>query len=168
MFTGFKWSLAVLIYGFSISVSAKTVFVNMQYVLQTVKAGKNAKAVLSKEFNKKRKFLSKQEKVLKQLGKDLEKKRSVLSDVVFLQKQKNLQEKVLKYRESVSKSQADIQKRERKLTVPILKNVQALIKSLAKKNKYSLVLDRQSIVWASKNIDITETVVKAYNKKHRR
>lgn len=167
MFTSFKLGLVVLIYGFSISVSAKTVFVNMQYALQTVKAGKKAKDILAREFKKKKKLLEKQEKILKKLGNDLEKKRSILSDGVFLQKQKNLQEKVLKYRNSVSKSQADIQKRERKLTLPILKNVQKLIKSLAKANKYSLVLERQSIVWASNDLDITKIVIKAYNKKYR-
>lgn len=168
MFTSFKLGLVVLVYGFSISVSSKTVFVNMSNIVQTVKAGKNAKNILAREFKKTKKLLEKQEKVLKELGKDLEKKRSVLSDVVFLQKQKNLQEKILKYRESVSKSQVDIQSRERKLTLPIFKNIQKLIKSLAKKNKYSLVLERQSIVWASEDLDITKTVIKAYNKKYRK
>lgn len=168
MFTWLKFGLAVLIYSFSITTSAKTVFVNMQYVLQNVKAGKSAKKILAKEFKKKKKVLAKQEKVLKKLGNDLEKKRSVLSDVVFLQKQKNLQEKILKYRQSVSQSQNDIQSRERKLTLPILKNVQALMKVLAKKHKYSLVLERQGIVWGANNLDITSQVIKAYNKKHRR
>ncbi|MBE8221201.1 MAG: OmpH family outer membrane protein [Bdellovibrionales bacterium] len=167
MFTSFKLCLVILIYGFTVSVSAKTVFVNMQYILQTVKAGKKAKNVLAREFKKKKKFLEKQEKNLKKLGNDLEKKRSVLSDSIFLQKQNNLQKQILKYRESVAKSQSDIQKRERKLTLPILKNVQKLIKSLAKTNKYSVVLERQSIVWANDNLDITKKVVKAYNRKYR-
>lgn len=167
MFTNLKLGLVVLIYGFSISVSAKTVFVNMQHILQTVKAGKKAKNVLTREFKKKKKYLEKQEKVLKKLGQDLEKKRSVLSESIFLEKQRNLQEKILKYRDSVSKSQVDIQKRERKLTLPILKNVQNLIKSLSKTNKYSLVLERQGIVWASDNLDVTKVVIKAYNKKYR-
>lgn len=168
MFTCFKFSLAILICSVAVTASAKTVFVNMQYVLQNVKAGKNAKKILAKEFAKKKKILAKQEKILKKLGEDLEKKRSVLSDVVFLQKQKNLQEKILKYRSSVSKSQSDIQNRERKLTLPILKNVQTLMKVLAKKNKYSLVLERQGIVWANNDLDITPQVIKAYNKKHRK
>lgn len=168
MFNRLKWTLISVVFCFGISVSAKTVFVDMQFVLQNVKAGKNAKHILSKEFKKKRKLLQRQEKNLKKLGNDLEKKRSILSEVIFLQKQKNLQEKFLKYQQSVKKSQTDIQNRERKLTLPILKNVQKLINSLAKKNKYDLVLVKQSILWANKNLDITKKVVKAYNKKYHR
>lgn len=168
MFNRLQLVLISLIFSFGLSVSAKTVFVDMQFVLQNVKAGKNAKHILSKEFKKKRKLLEKQEKNLKKLGNDLEKKRSILSEIIFLQKQKNLQQKFLKYQQSVKKSQSDIQNRERKLTLPILKNVQRLIASLAKKNNYDLVLVKQSILWANKKLDITNKLVKAYNKKYHR
>ncbi|MCB0357581.1 MAG: OmpH family outer membrane protein, partial [Bdellovibrionales bacterium] len=106
------------------------------------------------------------EEDLKKMSKDLEKKSLVLSDDVKLKKQQDLQEEMLKYRELVGKSQLEIQKKERELTMPIVQKLKEVIESIAKKEGYTMILEKseQSVLWAKDDADLTDQVVKAYEK----
>jgi len=142
-------------------------FVDMQKAIQETKAGKKAKKELETEFNKKKKELEKKEADLKKMNEDLEKKAMVLSDDVRAKKQKEFQDEMLKYRELVGKSQMGIQTRERELTKPIVDGLRNIIEDIAKKEGFTVILEKseQSVMWAQKDIDLTDRVVTAFDKK---
>lgn len=142
-------------------------YVDMQKAIQESSAGKKAKKDLEGEFNKKKKELEKKEADLKKMNEDLDKKSLVLSDDVRAKKQQELQGEMLKYRELVGKSQMDIQKRERDLTMPILEKIRGIIEDIAKKDGYTVILEKseQSVLYALKDIDLTDRVVKEFEKK---
>lgn len=152
-FTNFAW--------------ANVAYVDIKEVLGSVPAGKRAKKILEKEFNAKKKSLEKQEKNLQKMSKDLEKKKEVLSEEIFASKRRDLEKEFLKYRKKTSESQLDIQKRERKLTVPILKNIRTVIEDYAKKKKYLMVLEKQGIVWGVSSSEITKDIIRAYKKRYK-
>lgn len=56
----------------------------------------------------------------------------------------------------------NIQKKERDLTQPIIEKLQASIEKVAKAQGYSMVLEKseQSVLWAQKENDLTDAVVK--------
>ena len=141
-------------------------YVDMQKAITLTSDGKSAKDKLEKEFKKKQAELKKMEEDLKKMSKDLEKKSLVLSDDVKLKKQQDLQEEMLKYRELVGKSQLEIQKKERELTMPIVQKLKEVIESIAKKEGYTMILEKseQSVLWAKDDADLTDQVVKAYEK----
>jgi len=147
--------------------SIKLGYVDLQKAITETSHGKAAKKKLEKEFKKKQAQLKKREADLKKMSADLEKKSLVLSDDVRLKKQQNLQQEMLKYRELVGKSQLEIQKKERELTLPIVKKLQKIIAAIAKKEGYTMVLEKseQSVLWASKDADLTDRVVKEFEKK---
>ena len=144
-------------------------YVDMQKAITLTSDGKSAKDKLEKEFKKKQAELKKKkmEEDLKKMSKDLEKKALVLSDDVKLKKQQELQEEMLKYREIVGKSQLEIQKKERELTLPIVTKLKEVIADIAKKEEYTMILEKseQSVLWAKDDADLTEKVVKAFEKK---
>lgn len=142
-------------------------YIDMQKAIQETSTGKQAKKDLETDFNKKKKELEKKEADLKKMNEDLEKKALVLSDDVRAKKQQELQQEMLKYRELVGKSQIDIQKRERDLTVPILEKLRSIIEGIAKTEGYTVILEKseQSVMYANKEIDLTERVVKEFEKK---
>lgn len=142
-------------------------YVDLQKAIQDTSAGKKAKTDLEKDFNKRKADLEKMEKDLKKMGEDLEKKAMVLSDDVRGKKQAEFQQEMMKYRESVSKNQMEIQKRERELTLPIITRLRDLIEQTAKEKGYAMVLEKseQSVLWAQKDLDLTEEIVKAFEKK---
>ena len=100
------------------------------------------------------------------MSEDFEKKSMVLSDELKMQKQGELQQEMMKYRELVGKSQMEIQKRERELTMPIVEKLHSIIEDIAKKDGYSFVLEKneQSVLYADKQMDLTDRVLKEYEK----
>jgi len=164
---------ALLLMGvFFVSASAysaadiKIGYIDMQKAIQTTSAGKKAKKNLEKEFKKRKKELEKRQADIKKMGKDLEKKSMALSDDVRLKKQQELQKEMVGYQELVGKSQVDIQKKERDLTMPIIKKLRKIIDKIAKKDGYTMILEKseQGVLWAKKDVDITERVIKEFEK----
>lgn len=145
---------------------AKMGYVDLQKAIQETSTGKKAKKDLEGEFNKKKKELEKKEADLKKMSEDFEKKSMVLSDELKMQKQSELQQEMLKYRELVGKSQMEIQKRERELTMPIVEKLHSIIADIAKKDGYQFVLEKneQSVLYADKQADLTDRVLKEYEK----
>ena len=166
-----KTALAMLMVGFlgtaAHAEEMKLGFIDMQKAIQETAAGKKAKKDLEDEFNKKKKELEKKEADLKKMNDDLEKKSLVLTDEVKQKKAQELQQEMLKYREVVTKSQMEIQKKERDLTAPIVERLRSIVDEIAKKEGFTMVLEKseQSVLWAKKDLDLTDRVIKEADKK---
>ena len=169
--SSFAWMSVVLAFVGLNSVAAfadiKIGFIDMQKAIQETSNGKKAKKELEVEFNAKKKDLQEKEKDLKKMSEDLEKKSMVLSDEVKQKKQLEFQEEMVKYRDLVGKSQMAIQERERTLTQPIIEKIRGIIGDIGDKEGYTVVLEKaeNSILWAKKNIDLTDRVIAEFNKK---
>lgn len=145
--------------------ATKVAVVDMQKAIQTTEAGKKAKKELEGEFEKRKKELQKKEGDLKKMGEDLEKKRSVLSEEVLAKRQAEMQEEMLKYRETLNKNQMEIQKKEQDLTRPILEKMRKIIGEVAKAGGYQIVLESSAgVLYAEGSIDLTDQVIKAFEK----
>ena len=140
-------------------------FVDMQKALQTVSAGKKAKASLETEFSAKKKEFEKKEAELKKQQADLEKKKAVMSEDVFMKKQEEFQKQVMAYREEVSKSQEDIQKRQSDLTGPLLDKFKTIIARVAKEKGYSAIqaIDATTLYFDPAT-DLTDVVIQEFDK----
>lgn len=157
------WLGLLLVAGVSFAEASeiKVGYVDLQKAIQSSSAGKKAKAELEAEFNKRKKDIEKKEADIRKMNEDLEKKKAVLSEDAFGKKQVEVQEEMLKYRDLVGKNQMEIQKKERDLTSPILEKLKTIIEDIAKKDQYTMILEKneQSVLWAKKEIDLTDRVV---------
>ena len=161
--------LIILTMGLVFSANAKEMkvgWIDMQKAIQSSNAGKSAKRGLESEFKRKKAKLESKQKNLKKMSEDLQKKKLALSDKAFMEKQQNLQKEFMKFQEEYRKSQLEIQKKESQLTKPILAKIQKAISTIAKEKGYSYVLEKseQSVMWAKKDLDITDIVIKKINK----
>jgi outer membrane protein len=161
-------SLLVMMVAMGVSVAkaeTKIAVIDMQKAIQATAQGKKAKAELEGDFEKKKKDLQKMEADLKKMNEDLEKKKSVLSEDALGKKQAEFQDEMMKYREAMGKSQMEIQKKEASLTKPILDKMKGVIEKVAKDKGFNMVVEHgQGVLYAEKNIDITDDVVKAFEK----
>lgn len=141
-------------------------FIDMQKAIQETKAGQTAKKQLEGEFNKKKAELEKKEGELKKMFEEFEKKALALSDKVKAKKQQELQMEMQKHQQHVAKSQMDIQRKERELTKPIVEKMQKIINQIAKEDGFTAILEKseQLVLFAKQEIDLTDRVVKEYNK----
>ena len=71
-----------------------------------------------------------------------------------------------KFQQQVQATQAALQKKEREMTQPILEKLQELLDKRAKADGYTVILEKseQSVLWAKKDIDMTDAIVKEYEK----
>ena len=141
-------------------------YVDLQKAIQETSTGKKAKSELEKEFNAKKGDLQKREADLKKMAEDLEKKKVALSDEMKAKMQQELQQDMMKFQREVGESQMNIQKKERELTEPILKKLQGSLDKIAKDKGLSMVLEKseQSVLWAKKELDLTDDLVKEYER----
>ena len=144
----------------------KLVYVDLQKAIQETSTGKKAKKDLEKEFNSKKAELKKKEDDIRKMNEDFEKKAAVLSEETRQKKSIEIQTEMRKFQDEVGKSQLNLQKKEGELTKPILDKLQEIIDKMARDNGYAFVFEKseQSIVWAKKELDITDAVVKEFEK----
>ncbi|NBX81691.1 OmpH family outer membrane protein [bacterium] len=162
-------SLAVLLVGALAQAEAgfKLGFVDLQKTLQTVEAGKTAKAALEKEVTAKRTGLEKQQQQLQKEAEEFEKKAGLMNEGAKTQKQQELQKKFSELQKLAAESQMELQKRERELTKPIIDEIRAVVESLGKEKSMTLVLEKNegAVLYAQSGEDITEAVIERFNTK---
>ena len=78
---------------------------------------------------------------------------------------KKFKRKWRKYQEAVAKSQMEIQKHERDLTQPIITKLRKIIEDIAKKDSYTMVLEKseQIVLFSEKTIDLTDRVIREFD-----
>ena len=162
--------LAALLMTFSLQAQAsvKIGVVDMQTALQTVEAGRKAKAELEKSLNKKKAALEKEGKALEKATKDFQKQALVLSDKARMQKERELQQRVMKFEQAKLQTRQTLQQKEQDLTGPIIRDIRKVIASLANKGGYTVILEKNenSVLYSLKKDDLTAKVIKQYNKKY--
>ncbi len=145
----------------------KVGFIDMQKAIQETATGKKAKKELEDEFNKKKKDLEKREADIKKMGEDFEKRSMAMNEDARMKKQQEIQGQMRQYQEMAAKSQMEIQKRERDLTQPIVTKLKGIIEDIAKKEDFTMILEKseQSVMWAKREVDLTDRVIKEYDGK---
>lgn len=167
----FALSFIVCAFAFSKAYAAtdiKIAVVDLQKALQSVEEGKKAKSTLEKEFNDKKKQLQSEENAIKKMTEDFKKQSMVLSEEAKNKKQNEIQERMVRFREMFGKSQYDIQARERSLTEPIVNKLKDIVEHIGNEKGYTLILEKteNNVLFLQKKDDLTDDVIKAFNKKH--
>jgi outer membrane protein len=141
-------------------------YVDVQRAVQSVSSGKKAKESMEAEFKKRKDSLDKKKSDIEKMGQDLEKKKSVLSEEVFGKKQMELQEEMMRFQKTVAENQMEIQKKEKDLLEPIFEKMKKIIEKVAQEKNFTMVIEKnaQNVLFAQKDTDLTDDVIKAFEK----
>jgi outer membrane protein len=152
----------------SFAAEQKIAVVTMQKVMKESVAGKGATAELEKKFKVLQAGLKKQQDAVKAFKDEMDKKASLLSDEAKSEKDREYKKLLRELKEKSDDAQFEMRQEESKVMEPILKELEKVINNLAKEKDYSLILEYNmpGIYYASSTIDITNEVVKAYDKEH--
>lgn len=163
-----KLALALALTGAAGFAKAQTKvgYVDTQKVVFASAAGKKAKETLDADYGKRKKDIEKRRADIEKMNQDLEKKKSVLSEEVMGKKQMELQEEMMKFQKSVAENQMELQKREKELLEPVFEKLRKVIEKVAQEKGFHLILEKQApvILYAQKDGDLTEDVIKAFEK----
>lgn len=140
--------------------AGKVGYMDIQTTLLKTTVGKKAKKRLENTKAKKQKELDNKQKALQKAASGLEKKRAVLTPAALQSEQQKLQKRYVALQETYMTLQQDLAKQEAELVKEILNKAAPVIKSVAKQKGYTMIVDKNSVLWADSKFDITAAVNK--------
>jgi outer membrane protein len=165
-------NLILVVFTLSLSLSVfaevKVGIVNIQKIITTIKEGKSVNSTLEKSFKSKQKQIKAQEEKIKKLQTKFQKQSAVFTAEVKAKKGMEIQQQVQSVRQQMAKFQKEIQKEEANLKKPLLEKLKPVIDAVSKEAKVDLTFEISSspVVYAASKTDLTDKVIKAYDKKY--
>ncbi len=145
----------------------KVGIVDLQRALNESAAGKKAKDQFKSEFEKMQNGLKSEKDALDRLKDDLDKKSVVLSEDQRKAKMEDFERRRRDLRRKLEDSDAELRKKDQELTGSILKDLAVVIQEIGERDGYTLILENSSssVLYGSKSIDVTDSVIKAFDGK---
>jgi outer membrane protein len=142
--------------------------VDLQRALNESSSGRKAKDQFKGEFEKMQNGLKAEKESLDRLKDDLDKKSAVLSEDQKKTKMEDFERRRRDLRRKLEDSDAELRKKDQELTGSILKDLAVVIQEIGEREGYTVILENSSssVLYGSKSIDITDSVIKAFDAKH--
>jgi outer membrane protein len=139
------------------------VYVDLQRAVFEVDDGKSAKKRLEKMKSQRQKALDGQQKELKSLQEDLEKRAQFLPADQKVQKENEFKQKLGALQATYAKLQRELAEEEMKIQQKILGKMEGLLEKLGQEQNYSMIVRKDALLWAPSHLEITNEVIRRYN-----
>ncbi len=139
--------------------------IDTQRIMRESKAAKDARSILRKDLESKRATLRPKEEEVRRLQEELRKDAKGMSLSERKEKAESLEKEVKELRRLRSDLEEELKKKDRELTQEAFKEIREIVESLIKKEKYTIVLEKRSVVGAADSTDITDKVIRLYDNK---
>jgi outer membrane protein len=162
------FTLLILSLCLSAQASILVGLVDIQKIITTIKDGKAVQGKLEKAFNEKKAVLKKEEDKIKKAQESYKKQSMVLAEQARMNKEREIQESMMKLQTKTMEFQKEIQKMEQDMKKPILEKLRPIIDEVSKANAVAMTFELSAapIIYAEAKKDLTEEVIKAYDKKY--
>ena len=142
----------------------KIVVLDMKFVLNNSKAGKEAQEFLKKEFNNNAQKFTELEKSLKEEENDLLRTRAELTKEKYKKKTDELRSKVIKYQSERRASLDKLATQRSNARKILMEKIEPIVDSYISENEISLVIDKKNMIGGLNKYDITNLIVDKLNK----
>lgn len=158
----------VTLFSFQAFADVSVGLIDIQRVISSIKEGKSVQQKLEKAFNDKKVVLKKDEDKIKKSQEDFKKQSMVLADAARANKEREMQEMYMALQNKTMEFQKEIQEMEQTLKKPILDRLRPIIEEVSKSSNVDLTFELSAapIIYAKNKTDISDAVIKAYDKKH--
>jgi outer membrane protein len=140
------------------------VYVDVDRVINECDEGKDAQELLKKDQAKRQNDIQAREAEIKKLQDELEKQAKAFSAAAIEKKAATYQQAVIDYQNVVLKYQKELDAREKELFDPIERRIKTLLRDVALRDGYDMILNKRSVPYGRKDLDVTDKVTQEYNK----
>jgi len=140
--------------------SLKIGVIDIQKIMKTSKAAKNAQDVFSKEVQARKSRLSAREAEIRAMEVELKKK---LSAEERNKKSEKLSKAVKDLKRMGSDMEEELRQKNSELSLFFMEDIRILVKNVFEKEQYTLILERGTVVIADDSIDITDKIIRTYD-----
>ena len=146
----------------------KVGYVDLQRALNNSQAGKDAKAKIAKKAKEYEAEFVQKRKEIKDLGENLKNQTALLSPEAKKEKEREYKQKVTDFQRATKDAQTNLKQQDTDYTREIVRELVKIVDKIGKKEGFTIILEKGegSIVYADKQIDLTDKLIKEYNKVH--
>jgi outer membrane protein len=143
----------------------KVAYVDIQKAVNECNLGKEAKKTIVKEAEKLHRQLREKQKELQTMKESYDKQAIMLTPQARAMKEKELQKKFREFQRWQEDAQNDLNQKRADAELDIYVGLQKVIQKLGAGEGYTFILERNEniVLYATKAIDITDRVIKAFD-----
>lgn len=151
--------------GVAHAVEMKIGYVDIQKAMNESEAGKEAKLVIESEYLKFQNEIAQRQGELQTLQDTLQRQGLMLSEKVRKEREIEYQNKLKEFKRWGEDRQVELKQKERELTKAALESLQTVVIKLGEEEKFTIILamNEAGILYASKEIDLTDRVIQILN-----
>ena len=153
-----------LLFSTDVIAEQKIVVLDLKYVLNNSKAGKNAQDFLKKSYNNNLKKYADMEKALKKEEQDLLTKKSVLSKEEYTKKTDALRKKVIDFQSQRRSAIDKIATQRSNSRATLIQALDPILEAYIKEKNIALILDKKGALGGVPENDITTIITEKLNK----
>ena len=141
----------------------KVAVVDMQRAVLETEDGLRAQATLRKFFDRRQMELSARQEELGRKKEDIERQSKVLSAQALERAMADWQKQMTELQQTYVDYNKELQKKQNEVTAPIYARISGLLRKLARKDNYDVILERQAVPYARTDLDVTDSLIVMYN-----
>jgi outer membrane protein len=142
-------------------------FIDIQRAISDSNAGKRAKERFQAQVKKAEAELLKEKTELERLKADLDKKGPLMKEEERRNLEADLQRRYVNYQRTMTDHQQELRQKEGALTGDILKELEKIVNEIGKSDKFTLILERNQILYSDQGIDVTNKVIEVFNSRNK-
>ena len=142
-------------------------FIDIQRAISDSNAGKRAKERFQAQVKKAEADLLKEKTELERLKADLDKKGPLMKEEERRNLEADLQRRYVNYQRTMTDQQQELRQKEGALTGDILKELEKIVNEIGKSDKFTLILERNQILYSDQGIDVTNKVIEVFNSRNK-
>jgi outer membrane protein len=152
-------------YGSVWAADLKVAYVDIQRAINECNAGKEAKKVITKDVEKIQRLGADKQKDLQTMKETFEKQTLMLTPEARAQKEKDYQSKLREFQRWADDTQNEMNQKRMEMERNISAGLIKVIQKVGADEGYTFILEKNEsiVLYASKAIDITDRVIKAYD-----
>ncbi|MDD5491295.1 MAG: OmpH family outer membrane protein [bacterium] len=147
--------------GIALAAGLKIGYVDIASIFDQYSETKKNKLVLEKEIKSKQDTIQKMSDEVKNLREELDAQQSTISMEDKKNKAQEIDRKAQELQKFTEDSESELSKKESDLTQNILAKIYAAVQQVGKEKSFSLILDKNNVIFGIDSWNITEDVLKA-------
>jgi outer membrane protein len=141
----------------------KLAYVDIQRALNECQAGKKARNSIRADAERAQAKLQKEQAAVQALKDELDKKGMLMPPDQRQNLADELGRKMRNFQDDVKNERDELRQRDNEVTGAIVRDLATVVRELGEKDGYTMVMEKNGLLWGIPSADITDQVIRAYD-----
>ncbi|HZO81051.1 MAG TPA: OmpH family outer membrane protein [Candidatus Binataceae bacterium] len=141
----------------------KLAYVDIQRALNECQAGKKARTSIRADAERAQAKLQKEQATVQALKDELDKKGMLMPPDQRQNLQDELGRKMRSFQDDVKNEREELRQKDNEVTGAIVRDLATVVRQLGEKNGYTMVMEKNGLLWGIPSADITDEVIRTYD-----